>query len=209
MTVDSFAGTFYWIRLGLLSLIALLALIAMFRLMRTRRFSTGRAVSVFVFQLIALVGLWLITGASPSPIWLIVALAIGGVLGFVTGRIAKPAPGGGDKLKRSPVPAAITAIAFIFAGMTLLFGTSYLFSIALLGVAMGVGLFGGQFAGEMMAARNIAMPPDIPPMPVQAPPMPAAAPPPMPVEAPPMPASPPPMPEAPPMPAQSDQPTES
>jgi len=175
------AGIYYWIRLGLLALISLLAFIAAFRLMRTRKFSTGRSITVVVLELIALVGTWFLTGASPSPVWLIVALALGAVLGFLLGRSSKPAES--EKLKRSPVAATISAIAFIFAAMTLLFGTSYLFSIALLGVALAVGLFAGQLAGEMQAAKSVLAP--------EMPPMPAAAPPPMPVEASP---GPPPMP---------------
>ena len=187
--MQDFAGIYYWIRLGLLGLISLLAFIAAFRLMRTRKFSTGKGVIAVVLELIALVGTWLLTGASPSPVWLIVALALGAVLGFLLGRSAKPAAE--EKLKRSPVAATISAIAFIFAAMTLLFGTSYLFSIALLGVALALGLFAGQLAGEMQAAKAV-MPPEMPPMPaaapppmptVAAPPMPAATPPPMPGEA--------------------------
>jgi len=178
--MQDFAGIYYWIRLGLLGLIALLAFIAMFRLMRTRRFSAGKGIAVVILEIIALVGTWFLTGASPSPVWLIVALALGAVGGFLLGRSAKPADA--EKLKRSPVAASINAIAFIFAAMTLLFGTSYLFSIALLGVALALGLFGGQLFGEMQAAKSV-LPPEIPPMP-------AAAPPPMPADAP----APPPMP---------------
>ncbi len=178
------AGIYYWIRLGLLGLISLLAFIAAFRLMRTRKFSTGKAITVVLLELIALVGTWFLTGASPSPVWLIVALALGSVLGFLLGRSSKPAEG--ERLKRSPVAATISAIAFIFAAMTLLFGTSYLFSIALLGVALALGLFGGQLVGEMQAAKSV-LPPEMPPMPVAAPPpMPGdntPAPPPMPGEA--------------------------
>lgn len=187
--MQDFAGIYYWIRLGLLGLISLLAFIAAFRLMRTRKFSTGKGIVAVVLELIALVGTWLLTGASPSPVWLIVALALGAVLGFLLGRLAKPAAE--EKLKRSPVAATISAIAFIFAAMTLLFGTSYLFSIALLGVALALGLFAGQLAGEVQAAKAV-MPPEMPPMPAAAPPpmptaaappMPAATPPPMPGEA--------------------------
>jgi len=177
------AGIYYWIRLGLLALIALLAFFAAFRLMRTRKFSTGKAITVVVLELVALVGTWFLTGASPSPVWLIVALAIGAVVGFLLGRSSKPAEG--EKLKRSPVAATISAIAFIFAGMTLLFGTSYLFSLALIGVALALGLFAGQLAGEIQAAKSV-LPPEMPPMPAAAPPpMPNAntpAPPPMPGE---------------------------
>ncbi|MBU4557371.1 MAG: hypothetical protein KJ747_10920 [Actinobacteria bacterium] len=191
--MQDFAGIYYWIRLGLLGLISLLAFIAAFRLMRTRKFSTGKGIVAVVLELIALVGTWLLTGASPSPVWLIVALALGAVLGFLLGRSAKPAAE--EKLKRSPVAATISAIAFIFGAMTLLFGTSYLFSIALLGVALALGLFAGQLAGELQAAKAV-MPPEMPPMP-------AAAPPPMPT-APPMPTES--MPAPPPMPGEASAP---
>lgn len=183
--MGDFAGIYYWIRLGILVLVSLLAVIVALRLMHTRRFSIGRGIAVVVLEFVALVGMWATVGSAASPVWLIGLLAIGGVLGFLFGRMAKPH---GEKLKRSPMAAAVNAIAFVFAAMTLLFGTSYLFAIALLVLGFATGMLIGQLGGEVVAAKSV----------VAAPPMPGAAPPPMPVAAPPMPAQP----VAPPMPAQ-------
>lgn len=191
--MNSMVGTMYWVRLGLLVLLAVLAIVVGLRLMRTRRFSMGRGIAVVVLELVALLGLWLLTGASPSLIWIVVMLAVGGVLGFVLGRSAKPA---GDALRRTPLAALITALAFIFAAMTMLFGTSYLFSISLLGIALALGALAGQLFGEMQAAKGSYAGVEPPPMPVQAPPMPVttpepSGPPPFPAQAPPFPGEPP------------------
>ncbi len=150
--MEAIAGIYYFIRLGLFVVLVILSIVLAIRLMRARPFSMGRGMAVTAAGLIALAGLWVITGATPGIAWVAALLAVGVILGIFAGKAARPASGSPDKLRPSPLAAIITALAFIFASLTLLFGTSHLFSLSLLGIALSVGCLLGQTLGESAAA---------------------------------------------------------
>ncbi len=152
--MEGIAGTYYLIRLGLLVLLVVLSITLAVRLMRARRFSMGRGLTVTAAGVIVLAGLWSITGAAPGIVWVLVLFAVGVLIGFVAGKAARPAAGRPDALRRSPLAPIVTALALIFAGTTLLFGSSYLFALSLLGIALSVGCLLGQVLGESTAADS-------------------------------------------------------
>lgn len=122
--------------------------------MRARRFSMGRGLAVAATGAVLLAGLWSITGSTPGIVWVAALPAVGAVLGFLAGRTTRPATGRPDALRRSPLAPVITALALIFASLTLLFGSSYLFALSLLGIALAVGCLIGQVLGESTAAGS-------------------------------------------------------
>lgn len=152
--MEGILGSYYWIRVALLAVLVLLSIVLAVRLMRARRFSMGRGLAVAAAGAVLLAGLWSITGSAPGIVWVVALLAIGAVLGFVAGKTARPAAGRPDALRRSPFAPVITALALIFAGMTLLFGSSYLFALSLLGISLAAGCLVGQVLGESTAAGS-------------------------------------------------------
>lgn len=147
--MEAIAGIYYFVRLGLLLVLVILSIVLTIRLMRARPFSMGRGMAVTAIGAIALAGLWVIAGATPGIAWVAALLAVGVILGILVGRAARPAAGEPNKLRPSPLAAIVTGLAFIFASVTLLFGTSYLFGISLLGIALAVGCqFGQTLAGS-------------------------------------------------------------
>ncbi|MBU2603996.1 MAG: hypothetical protein KKA32_17840 [Actinobacteria bacterium] len=145
--MEATAGIYYFGRLGLLLILVILSIALTIRLMRARPFSMGRGLAVTAVGAIALAGLWVITGATPGIAWVAALLAVGVILGILTGRAARPATGDPSKLRPSPLTGIVTGLASIFASITLLFGTSYLFSLSLLGIALAVGCQLGQTLG--------------------------------------------------------------
>jgi hypothetical protein len=56
----------------------------------------------------------------------------------------------------------VWAVASILAATTLMFGSSYLFALAMLVMAFAVGVVSGRAAGEMSGAKPAAETPDTP-----------------------------------------------
>jgi hypothetical protein len=61
--------------------------------------------------------------------------------------------GGQVCVKRSVLVAWVWALAMLLVAVTLLFGSSFLFAVAMLVLALAVGMVVGQVAGEFTAVR--------------------------------------------------------
>jgi hypothetical protein len=151
--VEAAQGVYYWIRLAILLIVVVLAVVMAVRQTRWRSFSTVRAVLAAAGHVVAYLALLLLTGVSVSLVWSLILFAIGLVAGYFAGRTSHvEARDGGPALKRASVGPVIAAVAYLLAAMTLLFGTSYLFALAMVFFALSVGVSVGQAASEMMRA---------------------------------------------------------
>jgi len=59
-------------------------------------------------------------------------------------------------VKRSPLVALVWALAVILVTLTLLFGSSFLYGVAMLPLALGVGMVAGRVAGEFAGVKRQA-----------------------------------------------------
>jgi hypothetical protein len=156
--VEAAQGLYYWIRLGTLLIVVVLAVVMTIRQIRWRSFSTVRAVLAAVGHVVAYLALLLLTGVSVSLGWSLVLFAIGLVAGYFAGRTSQvEVRDGRPALKRASVGPVIAAVAYALAAMTLLFGTSYLFALAMVFFALSVGVSIGQAASEVMRATSTGM----------------------------------------------------
>jgi hypothetical protein len=149
------AAVLYWVDVILLVLTVVLAIFAAVRISGRRVFTPWRCVLQVVLTVLVFAGLVLIAGASFSWLWAVVLLVLGGVAGFFAERAPSrfSVTGGKVAVRRSPLAPWIVAVASVLLAMTLLFGTSYLFALAMLVFAFALGTAIGQLAAEFVGAR--------------------------------------------------------
>jgi hypothetical protein len=152
--MKTFTTVYYWIRVAALVLAVVLALLAAVRLTGRRRFAVRRDVAFAAAAVVAFGGLTWITGVSFSIVWAVVLVLLGATAGFSASRGARfSMEEGRPYVNHSPVAPWIWAVGAILVALTLLFGTSYLFALAMLVLAFGMGTVLGEVAAELGGSR--------------------------------------------------------
>jgi hypothetical protein len=145
--METVSVAYYWIRIGALVVLTLFAVVTAFVQLRRRRYSLVRRVILAVVSVVAVFALQAASGVKPSLLWMV-------------GRMSRVYQEDGVvKVARSAYAPVLAALAYVWAALTLLFGTSYLFAIALLILAFSAGLSTGSAVAEVIAARGVALPP--------------------------------------------------
>jgi hypothetical protein len=158
--METVSVAYYWIRIGALVVLTLFAVVTAFVQLRRRRYSLVRRVILAVVSVVAVFALQAASGVKPSLLWMVALLAVGAGLGWLAGRMSRVYQEDGVvKVARSAYAPVLAALAYVWAALTLLFGTSYLFAIALLILAFSAGLSTGSAVAEVIAARGVALPP--------------------------------------------------
>jgi hypothetical protein len=155
--MEEAARIYYWVRVGALSLIVLVALVTLLVQTRRRRYSTLRRALLAAVPVVGVFALWAASGVMPSWLWIAGLMVVGAGLGWAAGRMSRVYFEDGTVfVKRSAFAPIVGALAAVLAAFTLLFGTSYLFAIALLVLAFSAGLSAGSAIAEMLSARGAA-----------------------------------------------------
>lgn len=147
--MDAVVSILYWVKLAVLIIVVVLTLWGAVRASRRRVFAPWRAVTQVVLAVAAFAALSWFAGAVYGPLWAVVFLVLGVAAGFFAGR-GEPVTLRGKQVcvKRSPLVAWVWALAVTLVALTLLFGSSFLFGVAMLPLALAVGMVAGQVAGE-------------------------------------------------------------
>jgi hypothetical protein len=157
--MTGFVTIFYWIRLAALVVLVLLALTTAVRMSRRRRYGPARDVSFAVGAIAAFGGLVSITDPAFSIVWAAALGVVGAALGFVSGRLSRFwTVDGRVFIRRAPVAPWLWALSAIFIAMTLFFGSSYLFALAMLLLAFAMGVAVGQVAAEVSRRKTAGSP---------------------------------------------------
>jgi len=158
--MDAVVSVLYWVKLAILIVLAVLTLWGAVRASKLRAFVPWRAVTQMVLAVAAFAALSWFAGAIYGLLWALVLLVLGLAAGFFAGRGERVTRQGEQVcVKRSPLVAWIWALAVILVTVTLLFGSSFLYGVAMLPLALGVGMVIGQVAGEFAATGRAASPP--------------------------------------------------
>lgn len=143
-------------RVGALVVIALLCLIAVLLDRRPRRFTTAGAIIRAVLALIGFATLLVISSVSVNWLWGAIAAVAGAGLGYLAGRGSTNSPGGRGSLtiSRSVWPMFVVMLSYVLAALMLLYGTTGLFSVAMLVVLLGAMMVVGASTAEVALARG-------------------------------------------------------
>lgn len=155
--MDTIATILYWIQLILLVLAAIAAVLVAVRGSGARVFVPWRAVAQGVLAAAVFVIAFVLAGAGSSVLWAAVLLALGAVVGYLLGA-REPAMAGdkGSGRRRSAVAPWVWALSVVLVALTLLFGSTFLYGLAVLVMACALGLVLGQIIGEFASARRVA-----------------------------------------------------
>jgi hypothetical protein len=155
--MDAIASIYYWVKLVLLIVVVVLAVWGAVRASGNRVLLPWRAVVQAVLAVVAFAAVVWLGGAAFGVVWAIVLMALGLAAGFLTGRRERSwAQAGRVCVRRSALASWVWAVAVILVTVTLLFGSSYLFALAALVMAFGLGMVLGQIAGEFAASGRQA-----------------------------------------------------
>ncbi len=153
--MDAIVSAYYWVKLALLIVIALLAVWAAVRGTGPRVFVAWRAAAQVVLATAAFVLVFWLADAGSSLLWVVVLMALGAVAGYFAARRERAWTRDGHLcVRRSALAPWVWAVAVILVAMTLLFGSTYLFALALLVMALALGLLLGQAGAESGAAKR-------------------------------------------------------
>jgi hypothetical protein len=154
--VDAIVTILYWVQLMLLVLAVILAVWSAVRSSGSRAFVPWRAVLQAVLAAAVFVAVFVLTGAGSSIVWTVILLVLGGALGYLlAGRERAWAGDGGAAVRRSALAPWMWALSLVLVALTLLFGSTFLFGLAVLVMAFALGLVLGQIAAEFGAARRV------------------------------------------------------
>jgi len=155
--MDAVVSVLYWVKLAILIAVAVLTLWGAVRASRSRVFVPWRAVTQVVLAVATFAVLSWFAGAIYGLLWAVVFLMLGLAAGFFAGRAERVTMQGAQVIvKRSPLVAWVWALAVILVTLTLLFGSSFLFGVAMLPLALAVGMVAGQVAGEFAGVKRRA-----------------------------------------------------
>jgi hypothetical protein len=153
--VDAIVSILYWVQLALLVLAVIAAVLVAVRDSGARAFVAWRAVVQALLAAAVFAVAFVLAGAGSSVIWTVVLLVLGGVAGYLLGAREPLLPGDrGAGLRRSAVVPWVWALSLVLVVLTLLFGSTFLYGLAVLVMAFALGLVIGQIAGEFSAARR-------------------------------------------------------
>ena len=153
--MDAIVSILYWVQLSLLVLAVIAAVLVAVRDSGARAFVPWRAVVQAVLAVAVFAIAFVLAGAGSSIIWTVVLLVLGVVVGYLLGA-REPALSGerGAVRKRSAAPPWVWALSLVLVVLTLLFGSTFLYGLAVLVMAFALGLVIGQIAGEFSTARR-------------------------------------------------------
>jgi hypothetical protein len=153
--VDAVVSILYWVQLSLLVLAVIAAVFVAVRDSGSRAFVSWRAVVQALLAAAVFAVAFVLAGAGSSVIWTVVLLVLGVVLGYLLGA-REPALSGdrGPGRRRSAAPPWVWALSLVLVVLTLLFGSTFLYGLAVLVMAFALGLVIGQIAGEFSTARR-------------------------------------------------------
>jgi hypothetical protein len=158
--MNDFVTIFYWIRLAALIVLVLLALVTAFRMSHRRRYGPGRDLSFAVGAIAAFGGLVYLTDPAFSVVWAAALGVVGAAVGYLSGRLSRFwAAEGRVFIRRSPVAPWLWALSAVLVTMTLLFGSSYLFALAMLLQAFAMGVAVGQVVAEVSRRKTAEIAP--------------------------------------------------
>ena len=151
--MDAIVEVLYWIQLTLLVLAVVAALFVAVRSSGSREFVTWRAVAQGVLAAAVFGVSFVLAGAGSSILWTLVLLVIGVAVGYLLGAREPVLSGTGeDGRRRSRVAPWVWALSLVLVTLTLLFGSTFLYGLAVLVMAFALGLVVGQIAGEFASA---------------------------------------------------------
>jgi hypothetical protein len=155
--METVGVVYYWVKIGALALLTAFAVVTAIVQLRRRRYSLVRRVLLAVVSVVAVFALQAASQVKPSLLWMFALLVVGAGLGWLAGRMSRVYEESGIvKVARSAYAPVLAALAYVWAALTLLFGTSYLFAIALLVLAFSAGLSAGSAVAELVAARALS-----------------------------------------------------
>jgi hypothetical protein len=155
--VDAIVTILYWIQLILLVLAVVVAVVVAVRNSGSRAFVPWRAVTQAVLAAAVFAVAFALAGAGSSILWTVVLLVLGAALGYLLARGERQAAGGGATgIRRSAAAPWVWAVSLFLVALTLLFGSTFLYGVAVLVMAFGLGMVLGQIAGEFAAVRRAA-----------------------------------------------------
>lgn len=153
--MDAVVTILYWVQLVLLVLAVVLAIWSAVRSSGSRAFVPWRAVTQAVIAAAVFLIAFVIAGAGSSILWTVVLLVLGGALGYVLARSERVwVDAGRTDLRRSALAPWVWALSIVLVALTLLFGSTFLFGLAVLVMAFALGMVLGQIAAEFGAARR-------------------------------------------------------
>jgi hypothetical protein len=155
--VDAIVTILYWAQLILLVLAVVVAVLVAVRGSGSRAFVPWRAVTQAVLAAAVFVVAFALAGASSSILWTIVLLVLGAALGYLLARAERAMAGqGAPGLRRSALAPWVWALSLVLVALTLLFGSTFLYGVAVLVMAFALGMVLGQIVGEFAAVRRAA-----------------------------------------------------
>jgi uncharacterized membrane protein len=155
--MDQVVSILYWVKLAVLIMVVVLTLWGAVRASKRRVFVPWRAVTQVVLAVAAFVAVSWVAGAIYGLAWAVVLLVLGLAAGYYAGRGERVTQQGGQVcVQRSRQVAWVWALAVILVALTLLFGSSFLFGVAMLPLALAVGMVAGQVAGEFAGVKTQA-----------------------------------------------------
>ncbi len=153
--MDSIVTILYWVQLILLVLAVIVAVLVAVRGSGSRAFVPWRAVTQAVLAAAVFAVAFALAGAGSSILWTIVLLVLGAALGYLLARGERAVAGqGAPGLRRSALAPWVWALSLVLVALTLLFGSTFLYGVAVLVMAFALGLVLGQIVGEFAAVRR-------------------------------------------------------
>lgn len=161
-------ATIFWaIKLVLLVLVVVAAIVAALMLGRKRKYAPWRDVVFAIAAPILVVVMAWQAGVHFSIVWAAVLGVVGAVAGYFAGRGSTfVAEEGKLKLRRSPVGPWLWAVSVIVAALTALFGSAYLFALAMLLLIFAACEVAGQSIAELTQAKPGAAGAGVPAVPL-------------------------------------------
>lgn len=155
--MDAIVSILYWVQLTLLVLAVVVAVVSAVRGSGPRAFVPWRAVAQAVLAVAVFAVAFLLAGAGSSILWTVVLIVLGAALGYLlAGGERLLAGGSAPGLRRSAVAPWVWALSLVLVALTLLFGSTFLYGVAVLVMAFALGLVLGQIAGEFARVRRDA-----------------------------------------------------
>jgi hypothetical protein len=155
--MDAIVTILYWIQLSLLVLAVVVAVVIALRDSGSRQFVPWRAVTQTVLAVAVFAVAFVLAGAGSSVLWTVVLVVLGAALGYLlAGAERVVAADGAPGVRRSAVAPWVWAVSLVLVALTLLFGSTFLYGLAVLVMAFALGLVLGQIIGESVAVRRAA-----------------------------------------------------
>jgi hypothetical protein len=153
--VDAIASILYWVQLGLLLVAVIVAVLVAVRGSGSRAVVPWRAVTEAMLAAVVFAVAFVLAGAGSSVLWAAVLVVVGAALGYLLGAAERPVGGErGPGVRRAAVVPWVWALSLVLVALTLLFGSTFLYGLAVLVMAFALGLVAGQIVGELVAANR-------------------------------------------------------